>query len=534
MSKFTLEDFEYLSRITAKVEQHSTLTRIAHANGIPAQKQDNKQENTRSEFISDLISFGTPVDTAWTSYKPLLPFSSHNDVEGVYPTAPRMPVGRRQFRQPVFQEVRRVEIPLSDDEDEEQQDVKEHVIEKKYVPPHQRERPFDAPSLEGQVQHSRTPNDILDGSLKKSRGFAISRLDQSSTDPQRGWRDFQPSRPKPSSAIKPILPEKATESSDIPIVVCDKCGSTLNLETLRQLLLVQAPEAAPTPLFVPTLMPALPTPLATAASEPTAINGERDLHVDQVGLETQPIVQEVPRNDILPPLKITTDFELMKVDPSAKNEQFAAAAAMWRTRSTSTSPISPKVVNNHPVITKVSSESLGWTPIAAAKGRSDPMPTTLRTTAVWKPLNDTTPTIELASCPENLDLQTTTDLYRIPVSDTFDKPTQVPSNGKIPSDLLFGWGPDGNGVQTQASAVPRVMPASSSLGIGWDDNNDTPPRPVSNGWDPEFAIKVPSPGYAVSSQRRSPVFVSMRAHVTRVAAMLTVFNFRCVHAYYLD
>lgn len=90
------------------------------------------------------------------------------------------------------------------------------------------------------------------------------------------------------------------------------------------------------------------------------------------------------------------------------------------------------------------------------------------------------------------------------------QPQRDAMDGKVPSDLLYGWGPEESTVKATIESTPRIMPAGSTAGIGWDDDDTQPALSSKNEWDPEFAFKkIPSPGYAVFARGRSPSNVSL-------------------------
>lgn len=470
LSTFTLEEFEYLSQISSSNVPASDLGNVQllagqnHSSGKVRrdphahQKQDSGYEE---ESNQQSVRLSPPRDRTWTSYKPL-PRINGDDNKGSYGTTPQQMV-KRQFRQPVFQYVAQQEILVSDDE-EDDEDL------------HARSPGVSADNLvlsNGRgngLQYKTNGTDQAGHSLngiKRIEEWKEVKPEKSGpqhTEPsENGWDTFQPTRMKVSSSTTPTgQPEAGFVIGPHP-VICDKCGSILSGE---------ARERQSTSLSL--VSEALQYPSAAAPpSSPSSKLPYSNGIPHYASREPQEDVQEQrarPMNGLEPNLINGTGLEAAE-NPATMTNNFAACAALWKR------PPSIPITTFSSSLSKFKMQS-------------------------FQPL--------VPNFPPPL---YSTENGRAPLNPSDLRSSSNMAGKKIPSDLLYGWGPEEDKSKATNEAIPpeKANGDVPTQGIGWDDDETSLPSKdtINNAWDPEFAFKkVLSPSYSVSSQHRSFTNVS--------------------------
>lgn len=412
------------------------------------------------------------MDSTCITYKAPSGYSN-NDGGKTHSTSLQDDIVKRSFRKPVFQEFKKDEIPLSDDESDNNEIIEKEETMKiqpdssgtKYIVPHRRENKRNG--IEEEQKQSRN---LLPHLVRNPLG-------PSATD----WKDFLPTRAKSVTAdrnastvvetSKTRLPERSQKVIDSAALKlphqCDKCGSLLTEETGRTYSLSVSVADHQISTTSDPLLPETTTIAIVAAStnhqnEPLDV-GDRQtwqsemkgvvIERSQPGTSTQHKARE-SHNQIVTGL------------PSAPNR-------MWNSTQSlvNVSPTSPRVDG----------------PPSASEGPSWLSSAELRD-----------PNLKIIKGPEIDGLHTLLEDQAVT---------------KVPSDLAYGWGPEEESFETTSNSTPRIMPEAKTGGIGWDSDDDedkkTTASAARNEWDLAFnSRKFPSPGYAVSSARRSVVNVS--------------------------
>lgn len=468
LSHFTLEDFESLSRVSSKTVQPSnghkpTPFVSVHPNVNPLFGSTSAHCHQAAS-----ISLEADNDSMCNTYKPFLQYSN-NDNEERYVTALQNGTVKRNFRKPVFQTIQKEEILPSDSDDdiEDREEVEEEsCLPAEYTVPHHQEY---RGTIAEQKQSSRVLPHILRDASK----------------PSTDWKDFLPSRPKALASKAGIPKNIRTNGSNTaeallqnvdesPLLPhqCDKCGSLLTVESRRRFLLSQE---------------ALDQIVSSASSSTSSESFSSMALSAGYGRQNLPAETRISQSQQL-------EMEGRIIEDNHQAEGFGQLNSANLARPNGTY--------------KLPSQTAMWKPRSIAGNPSLNIPQVSDSnlasrSSTWR---------SASAAIEGRNLQSRRDA----ITDGDHTLGNIQARPSIPSDLAYGWGPEEELTESSSSnSTPRILPDTNTGGIGWDsdedEDSDKAPKLaiVRNEWDPEFVFKkISSPGYAVSSAKRSVINVS--------------------------